>query len=119
MGEIKVPIWGEPTLKWRDITIGNPNAITSLLTVEENDIKGDGVVFRVPDPEPITFSFDVDIAPETIRTIRKLFKYRIPRKTKKKIKSFTAKYLGIKVKQLKFNLNVLNHQKRRKRYENE
>lgn len=119
MGEIKVPIWGEPTLKWRDITIGNPNAITSLLTVEENDIKGDGVVFSVPDLEPITLSFDVDIAPETIRTIRKLFKYRIPRKTKKKIKSFTAKYLGIKVKQLKFNLNVLNHQKRRKRYENE
>lgn len=114
MGKISTLAWGKPTFMCGGVTLDNHNAMTSLLTIEENDIKGDGVLFRVPDPEPIALalSFDVDIAPETLRNLRRLFKRRIPRKRKKYVKTQISKRFSIKVKQLKFNLNVFNNQKR-------
>lgn len=118
MGELNVPIWGKPTIFWGDKKLEVLEGHTNLVLNEESDIKDDGKLFdcSVWRPKPITFSFDVDVKPETIRSIRKLFTMRIPRKAKKRIKSMMAKRLGIKQGKLRFNLQWFNNQKRRKRY---
>jgi len=102
--------WGKPTLILGGVTLDNPNACTSLMIVEENDIKDDGVIFHIPDPRPISLSFDVNVTPETLRNLRKLFKRRIPRKKKKYVKTQISKRFGIKTKQLKFDYKVLNNE---------
>ena len=117
MGELKVPIWGKPTIMWGDTKLNIPSGHTDLSMVNENDNEKSGAFFHVPDPRPLAFAFDIDVKPTTIRSIRKMFKYRMPRKTKKRAKTLLAKRLGIKARKLRFNLQVFNNQKRRKRYE--
>ena len=106
MGE-KIIAWGKPniTLFGQQVDF---NALTSL-RCDENDIKEDGLIFCLPDELPM-LSFDVNVAPETLRNLRKLFKRRIPRKRKKYVKTQISKRFGIKTKQIKFDYKVLNNE---------
>lgn len=107
MGE-KIIAWGKPniTLFGQQVDF---NAQTSL-RCEDSDIKEGGLVFSLPDNIP-TISFDVEIDESYYKTIRKLYKRRMPRKFKKSIKRYTAKMLGLKTRRLKFNMSVFNRQK--------
>lgn len=112
MGE-KLTAWGKPNIT----LFGQPiDANVTMLHVDENDIKDDGMIFRIPDETPI-ISFDVKLDDTVYKTMRKLFKYRMPRKFKKKVKTLIAKRFGIKANKIRFNMTVFNNQKRRKRYE--
>lgn len=62
------------------------------------------------DPTPVTMSFDMKMTPNQFRSIRKLFKNRLPRKFKKRYKNMVAKKFGIKPSKLKFRYNgVFTH----------
>lgn len=107
MGEIIA--WGEPhiTLFGQQVDF---NAHTSL-RCEDSNIKEGGLVFSIPDNVP-TISFDVEIDEAFYKTIRKLYKRRMPRKFKKKVKYCASKYLGIKMSKIRFNQSVFNKQKK-------
>ena len=107
MGEIIV--WGEPhiTLFGQQVDF---NAQTSL-RCEDSDIKEGGLIFSLPDNIP-TISFDVEIDESYYKTIRNLYKRRMPRKFKKEVKYYTSKYLGIKMSKIRFDMSVFNNKRR-------
>lgn len=108
MGE-KLIAWGEPNIT----LFGQPIDVNSVTTlhVDENDIKDDGMIFRIPDETPL-ISFDVKLDDTLYKIIREQFKYRIPRKIKKKVKTLIAKHFGIKAKKIRFNMTVFNKTKK-------
>ena len=62
------------------------------------------------DPTPVTISFDMKTTPNQFKSIRKLFKNRLPRKFKKRYKNMVAKKFGIKPSKLRFRYNgVFTH----------
>lgn len=62
------------------------------------------------DPTPVTMSFDMKTTPNQFKSIRKLFKNRLPRKFKKRYKNMVAKKFGIKPSKLRFRYNgVFTH----------
>jgi hypothetical protein len=62
------------------------------------------------DPTPVTMSFDMKMTPNQFKSIRKLFKNRLPRKFKKRYKNMAAKRFGIKPSKLRFRYNgVFTH----------
>lgn len=63
------------------------------------------------DPTPVTMSFDMKMTPNQFKSIRKLFKNRLPRKFKKRYKNMVAKKFGIKPSKLRFRYNgVFTHE---------
>ena len=62
------------------------------------------------DQTPVTMSFDMKMTPNQFKSIRKLFKNRLPRKFKKRYKNMAAKRFGIKPSKLRFRYNgVFTH----------
>ena len=62
------------------------------------------------DPTPVTMSFDMQLTPKQFKSIRKMFRSRLPRKFKKRYKNMVAKKFGIKPSKLKFIYNgVFTH----------
>ena len=66
------------------------------------------------DPTPVTkeysFSFDMQLTPKQFKSIRKMFRSRLPRKFKKQYKNMVAKKFGIKPSKLRFRYNgVFTH----------
>ena len=62
------------------------------------------------DPTPVTMSFDMKMTPNQFKSIRKLFKNRLPRKFKKRYKNMVSKKFGIKPSKLRFRYNgVFTH----------
>lgn len=102
--------WGEPTIKIGDTVLETLRGFTQLTADNDVDDGGD-VPFWVDDHE-YSLSFDVELDKATIRSIRRMFVFRIPRKKKKKFKTFLSKRFGIKTKKLLFNNQI-----RRKRYD--
>lgn len=62
------------------------------------------------DPTPVTMSFDMQLTPKQFKSIRKMFRSRLPRKFKKRYKNMVAKKFGIKPSKLRFRYNgVFTH----------
>lgn len=60
---------------------------------------------------PVTMSFDMKMTQNQFKSIRKLFKNRLPRKFKKRYKNMVAKRFGIKPSKLRFRYNsVFTHE---------
>ena len=61
------------------------------------------------DPTPVakeySFSFDMQLTPKQFKSIRKMFRSRLPRKFKKRYKNMVAKKFGIKPSKLRFRYN--------------
>lgn len=67
------------------------------------------------DPTPVTkeysISFDMQLTPKQFKSIRKMFRSRLPRKFKKRYKNMVAKKFGIKPSKLRFRYNgVFTHE---------
>lgn len=57
-----------------------------------------------------SFSFDMQLTPKQFKSIRKMFRSRLPRKFKKRYKNMVAKKVGIKPSKLRFWYNgVFTH----------
>ena len=102
MEEIKFPIWGKP----RVTLFGQPISYEPQATIhfDESDIKDTGVIFEIPKIPPIYFDVELDKA--AMREIRKLYKKRMPRKFKKKVKEQIAKFFGLDIKKIKFSNHI-------------
>lgn len=62
------------------------------------------------DQTPVTMSFDMKMTPNQFKSIRKLFKNRLPRRFKKRYKNMVSKKFGIKPSKLRFRYNgVFTH----------
>ena len=61
------------------------------------------------DPTPVakeySFSFDMQLTPKQFKSIRKMFRSRLPRKFKKRYKNMVAKKFSIKPSKLRFRYN--------------
>ena len=63
-----------------------------------------------PETKEYSFSFDMQFTPKQFKSIRKMFRSRLPRKFKKRYKNMVAKKFGIKPSKLKFIYNgVFTH----------
>ena len=95
-------MWGKPsvTLFGRQINY-EPQA---AIHFDESDIKDTGVVFEIPRIPPIYFDVELDKA--AMREIRKLYKKRMPRKFKKKVKEHISKFFGLDIKKVKFSYKI-------------
>ena len=115
MGE--KPTWGEPSVMFYglsgsvgvDETPIKLDGVTNLsYGIDCGDVDGDVMNFQ---PSDFSLSFDLKMNKATFRSVRKLFRYRMPRKTKKRFKKQFAKTFGVKVKKLRFNYRLFNKQK--------
>lgn len=105
--------WGKPTIKIGDTELKPPTEFTPLL-IEENDIDDGGNIPFWADNHEYNVSFDVKLDKASFKSIRRMFVYRMPRKTKKALKKEFAKRFGVKVKKLRFNNRLFNMQKKQK-----
>ena len=92
--------WGKPILRINDAVIAPPEEFTPLL-VADNDIKTGGVVLFYKDKGECNASFEMQIDMPIARSMRRLFRFRIPRKKKKAYKKALAKRFGIKTAKLR------------------
>ena len=104
--------WGKPTLRIGDAEL-ELDGVTEFkpLLVEETDIDDEGRLFRNDNIEH-SISFEITNSSPIFKSLRKLFKYRIPRKKKKAYKKAFCSRFGIPLSKVRFNMSFFNNQKR-------
>lgn len=68
-------------------------------TIEDSNVFPRGTI---DETKEFSLSFDMEINPKVIRSVRKLFKHRLPRKFKKRYKNMIAKRFDIEPNKLRF-----------------